>query len=59
MRNDAYRDQLLRSVSILEATDARQLSEEQLQDAICLHLGLPLGTRFIIEQMDRIAEAIR
>jgi hypothetical protein len=57
MSNDAYRDQLLRSVSILGATEARQLSEEQLHDAICLHLGLPLGTRFTTEQLDRIAEA--
>jgi len=53
---DDYRARLLEAVRHAQAQhEVREMTDEQLNAAICSGLGLPLGTVFTEEQLEMIA----
>jgi hypothetical protein len=63
MSDDTYRDQLLASVEEMQSEQRRQqirqMSLEQLNNAICNSLGVPRGTQFSDEQLEILIESHR
>jgi hypothetical protein len=52
-----YRARLIEAVQHSQTQqEAREMTDEQLNDIICTSLGLPAGTQFTDEQLGMIAD---
>jgi len=55
--NDEYRTKLIEAVRGIQAKqEVKEMTYQQLEAAICSHLGLPPGTTFSDEQLEMIAK---